>query len=563
MSQENAAAFFGVFRHLNTDNRDLYRLILGAFVDAKERFQVHLRPADVFENVRDASASVGAPTTVDSVTDALDQLVVWGNLSASPDTGRVVQVEDFYRKRHLFQLSREGEAVEKALRVYDESLGRRGSLQAVALEDIAVILREFIALVDADVLDVSILYRNVESLTRRFGDLADNASAFMSSLQRTIDLTETDEEVFIAYKSRLIEYLERFIRDLAVRGPQIAALLESLDAEKVDRALRTLAERDAAEAAPDPDDADARTELARAYLSWTNRWAGLRSWFLSVDARGVDTRDSQAKLLRQTALGAIPTLLDAVRAVNARRSGRSDRSADYLALAEWFHEAETDDDRHRLARAAFGLYPARHLTVPPETWQRWSDDPALAGQPWAQVPPIELSPQLRRTGSYERKGRANKIIDRSADRAALALKVRQQSEQITAARRRLATNGEVELRDLAGLDSVAFGLFLTLLGDALVATGEHRGAVHTASSDGTMSIDLTPIAGEFVALETERGTLWGPNHLVRIVDLEAGALEAGVVEASVLEAGVVDDDDRDDKDADADDLDDRTLAEAS
>jgi len=33
-----------------------------------------------------------------------------GNLSATPDTGRVTTVEDFYRTRYLYQLSREGEA---------------------------------------------------------------------------------------------------------------------------------------------------------------------------------------------------------------------------------------------------------------------------------------------------------------------------------------------------------------------------------------------------------------------------------------------------------------------
>jgi uncharacterized protein (TIGR02677 family) len=514
-----------VFRHLNAENSALYRIVLGAFVDAKERFQVHLRPADVLDGMRRASASPDETYGIDAVTDALDQLVIWGNLAASPDTGRVVQVEDFYRRRRLFQLSHDGEAAERALRVYDDSLGRRGSLQAVALDDVAVTLREFLALINADELDVSILYRTVESLTRRFGDLADNASAFMSSLQRTIDLTETDEEAFIAYKSRLIEYLERFIRDLAVRGPQIASLLASADGERVDRALRALAQRDAADAAPDPD-ADEHADFARAQLSWMNRWTGLRAWFISSDSRGtgsgVGARDSQAKLLRQSALAAIPTLLDAVRAVNARRSGRSDRSADYLALAGWFHEAADDDERHRLARAAFGLYAARHLTVPPETWQRWSDDPSLVGQQWNAAPPIEISPQLRRTGSYERKGRPNKVIDRSAARATLAMKMREQAEQIAAARRRLATNGEVELRDLAGLDSTAFGLFLTLLGDALVAKGSGGGTVSTASSDGTMRIDLTPLDGEPVALETERGTLWGPNHLVRILDLEPG-----------------------------------------
>jgi uncharacterized protein (TIGR02677 family) len=532
VSSSEAPLSFSVFSHLTAQNTVLYRQVLTVFVAAKERFQVHLRPDDVLAEIRSTSAGwhpdARAPAdtdgagqgalTVETVTGALDALVSWGNLLASPDTGRVVQVEDFYRKRHLFQLSQAGEAAERALERFDETLGRRGALQAVALEDITVTLRQFLSLIHAEPLDLGMLHQSLSALTARFSELADNASAFMASLQRTIDLTDTDEDAFVAYKSRLVDYLERFIQDLTMRGPQIATLLVDADDERVQRALHALAARDGAAEAPDPDDPEALAETARHLSGWTNRWAGLRSWFLSENGR-----DSQAKLLRMSALAAIPTLLDAVRAVNARRSGRSDRSTDYLRLAQWFQEAPTDDDRHRLARAAFGLYSARHLTVDPETVAGWTDDPALIGAPWADAPPVEISPQLRRTGSYERTGRPNQVIDRTAARAMLALQVRQQAEQIAAARRRLATDGAVELSALAGLDSTAFGLFLTLLGDALVARRPDGGAIRTASTDGTMRIEMTPLPeAEFVALKTERGTLWGPNHLVRISDARTG-----------------------------------------
>ncbi|MDJ0322372.1 TIGR02677 family protein [Cryobacterium sp. PH31-AA6] len=528
MSTEgHAAASFSVFSHLNAQNSDAYRRVLSTFVTAKERFQVHLRPDDVLSQLRRDSAASDVlasaadafrpadDLTIEAVTAALDSLVDWGNLQASPDTGRVVQVEDFYRKRHLFQLSQAGEAAEDALERFEEILGRHGALQSVALEDIAVTLHQFVTLIGAEDLDLGLLHQTLAALTVRFTELADNASAFMASLQRTIDLTDSDEEAFVAYKSRLVDYLERFIQDLTVRGPQIAKLLDGADSSSVDRALHALAGRDASAEAPDPDDPESLAEAARHYAAWTNRWEGLRSWFLSSGGR-----DSQAKLLRMAALAAIPALLDAVRAVNARRSGRSDRSTDYLRLAQWFQEAPDDSDRHRLARAAFGLYSARHLTVDSATWQHWTDNAALVGAPWADAPAIEISPQLRRTGSYERKGRPNQVIDRSNARALIALQMREQAEQIAAARKRLATDGTVELRAIAGLDSTAFGLFLTLLGDALVARPRGGGPVRTASSDGTMSIELTELPdAAFVALETERGTLWGPDHLVRITDL--------------------------------------------
>lgn len=507
---------YAVFNHATAPNSALYRRVLAAFVDAKERFQVHLRPDDIARQLRHTEA-----VDDDAVTAALEALVGWGNLLASPDTGRVVVVEDFYLKRQLFQLSREGEAVERALAAYDEALGRRGALQAVALADIEVGLREVLALIDAgkddtDALDLGKLQQGLAALTNRFNDLADNASAFMSSLQRTIDLTDTEEEIFAAYKTRLVEYLERFIKDLTVKGPQIARLLSAADASDVDRALAALASRDAASAAPDPDDQEGIEERERMYSMWTNRWDGLRSWFLATDSR-----DSQAKLLRMSALAAIPSLLDVVRSINARRSGRSDRSTDYLRLAHWFQESGSAADRDRLWRVAFGLYSARHLSLDVDTWEAWENESGLAGVPWAAAPSLLISPQLRRTGSYERRGRPNQVIDRSAERAMLTLRAEQEAAQIAEARKRVATSGTVELASIADLDSVAFGLFLTLLGDALV-TKRDAASTSTLSSDGMLRIELTTLPdAAIVAIRTERGVLYGPNHLVHIHDLAA------------------------------------------
>ncbi len=110
---------FQPFAHLTAPNVDLYRAVMGAFVRAKRRFVVHLRPEDVHEEL-DADLA--------AVTDALGRLKDWGNLRADPDTSRVTTVEDFHRARFLYQLTPAGEAAEQALQTFDEALGRRGAL---------------------------------------------------------------------------------------------------------------------------------------------------------------------------------------------------------------------------------------------------------------------------------------------------------------------------------------------------------------------------------------------------------------------------------------------------
>ncbi|WP_200301129.1 TIGR02677 family protein [Streptomyces adelaidensis] len=503
---------YGPFTHLTVPNSDFYRLVMKVFLAAKERFAVHLRPEDVHA----ALPVAHRPPEPDSVTRALDKLVGWGNLRSDPDTARVTAVEDFYRKRFIYQLTHEGEAAEEALAAYDQALGRRGALQAVALHDIVTQLRALIALAAREEPDPAKVYLALDALTSRFVALADNARAFMGSLQRTIDLHDVDVDGFLVYKDRLIQYLERFIQDLITLGGRIALLIKELEQlGPVEPLLRIAAAREALDASPE----EAESAEAQALERWAARWSGLAAWFVSTEGR-----QSQARVLRVRALGAIPQLLAVVRILNERRAGRTDRSADFRTLARWFAEAPDDDARHRLWRAAFGLHSSRHLTVDADTLTARDVRPVTPATPWADAEPLHISPQLRRTGSYERRGRIRRVQDRTEQRAMLADLAARQSREITEARAKMATHGRIRLSSIGELDTLSFGLFLQLLGDALATWRPGMTSTVATSNDGTMEIRLSALGdGSRAEIHTPGGVFHGPDHLVEIVDLVGDA----------------------------------------
>jgi uncharacterized protein (TIGR02677 family) len=496
------------FNHLSAPNAEQYRRLLRVFARAKERFIVHLRPEDIAAELRvDAD---------DQLTAALDALVAWRNLRADVDTSRVTTVEDFHRKRSLYQLTAEGQVAEQAIGFYEEAIGRRGQLQSVALADIADQLQALLALAQQDDPDPAKVHLLLLSVAERFSSLADNAQAFMSALRRAIDFSDGDVDGFIAYKERLIDYINRFIADLANSGAQIAVLLMNLEAAGHERLLAVAARREAADAVPEGTDAAESLASAEEHAldGWRNRWRGLDDWFTSRDA----VHPSQARLLRQAAVTAIKQLVDAVGLLNERRSGRSDRSADFAALARWFAEAPSDAAAHQLWRAAFGLSPARHLSVTGDTADEWAGVPP--GTPWSEAPPIRISPQLRKTGSYERRGKPSQVRDRSASRELLRWQAEQEAEQTAEARRRLRTSEPTLLSDLDVLDPRAFRLFLRLLGDALAARAPGAAEVTTVTSDGSLEVRLRLAAdGGTAAIKTEDGVLTGPEHVIEITDL--------------------------------------------
>ncbi|MDZ7785481.1 MAG: TIGR02677 family protein [Halioglobus sp.] len=487
-----------LFRHVSAERAPLYRAVLDAFAAAKRQFRLHLRPDEVREEARWPQR----PPAPEELQQILGQLVEWGNLTAQADTARVASVEDFYRARFLYQLSRAGEAVETGLAAYAAALQRRAELQSVALEDIGKQLAALQRLAAQSPRDAAAIHQTLRDLVHIFEDLAANAEDFMAGLARTVELQGADTQSIMAYKDRLIDYLERFIGDLVAASARIAGTLEEL--EPVDELLALAAAREARDAAPGGEDAE-QEAVERALAGWRERWSGLRGWFLRSEAG-----PSQAQRLRARARSAIPRLLAAIARVNERRTGRSDRAADYRMLARWFAQTPGEDDAQRLWRAAFALSPARHLALTGAA-------EVAAATSWREAPGIDIHPTLRERGRLPTAGGPQRIVDRSAERAWLAEQVAAQAQQMRAARRRLITDHVTRLSELGELDRHAFALFLTLLGEALAAMDHPGERVERVTMDGTLTLLLEPIAdAPPVRIETELGVFCGPDHWLHI-----------------------------------------------
>lgn len=506
------------FNYLTAEKTDLYRAVMRAFSEAKEHFLVHLRPEDIRDRCTDSSPM----PTLEEVHAALAQLVEWGNLQAEPDTSRVTTVEDFYRARYLYQITHEGEAAEVALATYEQLLGRHGALQTVALRDIRAQLQALLTLLDEDAPDTAKGHLLLRDITRVFADLAENARAFMTGLGRGLDLRMAQRDSFLAYKDRLIDYLYRFVGDLVTQSGEIAGLIGTLDQHPAFRPLLgRIAAREAEDQAPDlaaikqqPD-----AMIAVRLDQWLAHWDGLSAWFI-----GNRHHPSQADLLRSRARRAIAQLLEAVVRLNERRLGRSDRSADFRTLAIWFMDCDTDEDAHRLWRGAFGLSPARHLSIDSETLSLRELTPIPPNTPWVEAPPLAISPRLRETGSYRKRGAPPRVRDRQRDKRTLAGLLARESAQASAARRRLATGIEMRLSEIGELDRDSFGLFLRLLGEALAAASSSEEKISTVTSDGGIAIEMTPLGADTRAsIPTPDGVFSGRDHIVRITDREAPA----------------------------------------
>lgn len=497
-SLPNAA---NLFRHVSVEKAELYRCILDVFARAKRQYRLQLRPDEVLAE----ACWNDTPPGLDEVNAALVQLKDWGNLESHPDTARVSSLSDFYRARFLYRLSQGGEAVEVALTLFLQTLQRHAELQTVALEDIAARLQALRMLAEEPQADVAKIHETLRDLVRVFESLADNAQAFMAGVARSIDLQQGGAGAVAVYKRRLIDYLERFIGDLVRRSDTIAGHILAL-APRLDEMLRLVADREARDAAP-----GGTHELAEASTrhleAWRERWNGLEGWFFRSGHE-----PSQSELLRARARAAIPLLLGAISALNERRSGRSDRSADFRVLAGWFAACDGDSEAHRLARAAFALNSARHFGM-----IAGQDEDPGAGMRWADAPLLRIHPRLREYGEATPRGPLPRVRDRTEGRRRLEQELAAEAHQVEAARLRLATGLPTRLSELGPLDPHAFGLFLGLLGEALTEQDGPDTTVDRQTGDGLMRIKLQPLGPDTRAeIRTPHGVFAGRDHLITI-----------------------------------------------
>jgi len=500
-----------LFSYTVETNAPLYRAVMRLFLDAKARYRIQFRPDEVAVELRRSGFDTELPEG--GLDRALDQLVEWGNLRRSHDSGRVATLEDFRRRHFLYQLTPAGEAAERALGDVIRALETSGSLQRVMLGAILRNLDEVLRQLDSEAPEPERLYESLFNVSEQFKALTENASTFLARLHEAIDQGEVHVEAFRLYKQAVIEYLESFLDELKEIAPRIRHRIEKVAERGVDHMV-ALAAR--AEEAPEALGIAGPEEELR------SQWRGMTAWFV-----GDGGETPTVERLREAARSAIHRILRVLERLHEKRFRRASRSADLIRLAEAFEwiegspgEEQPDDERaHRLFQAAFGLFSARHLG-------ELHEDPEIApaGESWWRAPPVPVAEALRETGRNVSAGRAARIADHSDAKRFLAERHRRERQARARALVRFADRGPLPLAELPTLSMDELRALLGFL-DRLLSTGADPDGVREARSrDGRLLLRLDPPLEPRAQarIESPAGWLTMPAWTLTVDDLASG-----------------------------------------
>ncbi|CAN5902021.1 hypothetical protein BH20ACT6_BH20ACT6_25190 [soil metagenome] len=424
--------------------------------------------------VAERLAEQGFELDVETVDARLSYLVEHHNLARSPRETEARSLREYLTNRARYQLTQRGELVH---RMVEQLLQHAESATEVSSEMLGGILAGLqrlqaygaARLAGADPDEVA---REIGTVFAQFERLVDSTREFYTYLAQVLVRYDLGRSEFQVFKTALLDYLQRFVDDIARHMPQIADALAA-----VEPAVPALVARaNAGERLVSVDGQTARRARGLA----TDDWLSLHAWFV-----GDAGRDSDAAGVRRLATEAMRALLVNLRRIAGGGDREQSRYADLVRLAGWF-DATDDDTAHALWAAAFGLYSCRHLGFALDD----DADPVAPTESWWRAPPADVPVTLRRSGERKVVGRSGRTADfAAAKRARLA-------DREALERRRRAALAEIagqagEPRHLR-LSDEARGALLDVYARALADRGAPMGVGESAVADATATVTDQP-----------------------------------------------------------------------
>jgi uncharacterized protein (TIGR02677 family) len=314
----------------------------------------------------------------------LRQLEAWRVLTSEQDVNQARTIEEFVRAARRYQITETARMIEDMLIHLARQDGSRGSLDTTRLTRLRTALFELdrvLSAVDPARASHDVL-RQVEGLWNAADDarreLREQALRYMREMEHDRMPTAADLVVFLQYKRMLRDYLDEFALGLKDFVERTRDLFDDWAAAGLDARLALALARNERER---KGDLRAEEEIR----------AGFEGQIRSL--RGFSARGGDAEILHAKTTARVRGLVEQIERVVTERRNALNRARDLRLLAQAFLRAETDDDAHRLASAAFGWGTPRHMRA-------YSADAAAELDPdasvWLQPAwDVELRPRIR------------------------------------------------------------------------------------------------------------------------------------------------------------------------
>jgi uncharacterized protein (TIGR02677 family) len=397
-----------VLSYAVAENADTYRRIMRVLYLEHQAFGLRLRPAQVADRLRER---YGRNLEADTLDDRLTTLHRWGAVERDHDASLATTAAEWRRNRYTYDVTPAGRLTEELLARLDALGEEIGRLDAARLPSIRGALELLAQELECEHPNGTRLRELFERLLAEVEALHAGALSFMRSLG---DLMRSVEQVgemeFERGKDALLEHLQGFRRSRSRHSADILAMLDRIGESGAVQLVELIVA--AEEFVQLPGGASVQQQRARRATELSERWAGLRAWFVGEQDSG-----SPWRALNDQVVDAIRAVLAIAERLIERRSLRVDRAGVLLRLAAHVAAAPPGEATAWL-RAACGLRTPRHVGIPEQDPEQVVDRGRTS---WLQAPPAPVVAHLRTPGArMPGSGRGAPIADLAEGRRRFA-----------------------------------------------------------------------------------------------------------------------------------------------
>ena len=457
-----------LFRYVVAPEWADYRAIMSVLADT---FFSEFTPEDVAARLADS----GHGLDEFNIGERLESLRRWGNLTVSSAVGNPASIDDYYRRRNRYLITRAGQEVHQIVEVVLTRIDAVTDVSTGRLRALLEALERLSALdphqTDPDMLGEATraVFDPHEAFTSEITQFFAAINQWQSRYDLTADELRFFADVLVGYVGDRLDEIERASRPIGHRLADLSDRFPTL----TQRASRGLAGR--------VDAAGLSSSVAIRHRAGSRiaDWEHLCSWFLRQSGR-----PSRIEALTREAIAAVRTLTLNLTRLSRSGIGSASRRADFLRLAQLF-AAAAPGEAPRFAVAAFGIATANHYGAISSD----AGDPVPVTTSWWDAPRADVAISIRERGDTTPRGRISPMPDRTRQRALL----QQRREKERAARAR----AEQELLDNPVLDGrtlspLALARLQELVAFTLARLGTHAHTTEHVDRGIICRVERTP-----------------------------------------------------------------------
>ena len=413
-------------KYLSAENYVNYRAIMRIFYQEHQKMHYQLDKQMIMGELR--RDRLFCAYNDQQLSQDLDQLIRWKNLTAIQDPRKVRTVSDFQNKQYQYMMSQAALEIERMTLTLENLYTHTVGLTSSSFRRIQRALDKIEKLNEMSLKDVGDWWQDLQE---DFSRLSQSYQDYLREFYGPSAEKYMKSEDFIVYKRHLITYLEDFVQDLQSSSAQISAQLEAISPNTT----RTLLELVHQSELDIPRPLSEKTEHWQEELRMKDEgvWQSLNVWFTGTNSTARQVMEVTNEVIRRV-------VQNAAMLVQMQNMGVSNK-AELRHIMKLFSETDSLNEAHELSALVFGAQQARHYVVNSER------DTDRIDKSCFQEDPMEflLRPRERTyRPSIDRSG----FADRSADKKEQRRRILEDAQRLRTAVMEHIRNGKLDFAHL-------------------------------------------------------------------------------------------------------------------